>query len=1305
LVLASAAGGQQLPEAPDACECEGAALFADIAGYTRLTRNLARYGPRGAELVGDLLNACFSPAIGEISAHGGDVLGFAGDAIIAFWHGESCGEVAAVAHACAAAIQQRTFVAPSFLRGESLQMRIGVGAGRTWLMRLGGHEGAWIFVAAGEPFTQMGVAARAAGLGAVMLSPQARAASADCLPGFSPRALVDDGALDVDALKAFLPEVVLQRVAAGQSEWLAELRTICVVFCTMPRMELGDRGQRERLQAFVQHAQRTAARLSGTTFQVAVDDKGCVVILAFGLPPLGHDDDAYRAIRAALELDDALDGLDIAHGVGVATGPAYCGGCGSLDRRGYMVIGDAVNRAARLSQRGEADVLCDQHTRDAIGDRLRLDDDSVSDGPAGKGGPRAFRARRSQPASWPGAGVTFRPPAFYVGRRQEIQLLRDRLRDFQHRALPGSLVTVEGRAGAGKTSLVATAIDSLAARDVTVIGGAAAAVETSTSYRGWRTVIQDLLGLVGAADDAARERAVREGVVAAMGSDAWAPLLNGILPVALSENATTQQMSGQVRGQSTLRLLVRLLDHASARTPLILVLDDVQWFDATSLELVSAVQRARIPVLQVLIVRTEGDQSPGLAALQELASDPDTLRLELGEMSRDDLRLLLAHSLAVDFVPEDVLSIVAGRAEGNPFFARELGYAMRDAGELIVEGSRCWLGAAGARRPERSLLPETVKSVVMQRLDQLSPGQLMTLKVGSVLGSRFDEAALEAVYPLEEDRRNIRSHLEQLSALQFARSLAGATGWEFAHSIIRDATYELIPQSQLRLLHRAAALYLEKSENHALLAHHWNVTGERDKWLVCVERAGDEAMARGANHEAVSFFEQVLKRDDLAGADNLRRAHWHGQVGEAWYLLGTLGKSRYHLEEALRLLGEPLPRTAAGWAVRALREIAAQGILLVASRRLPRSSVDNQRRLREASRLMSILSEQFYFAVDIRRMVVSLLSTINLAERTETPETASRAYGTLGYVVGLSRLHGLSRLYFHRGRRGLDAGAHVNAAVGDALYHLAFGRWSACLAALEQGRTHAEAVGDTFGVGLCLNVLGDARHLMGALPEATAAYADLVANARARSNSQHEVWGLSGCAETLLSQGRIDEAQHRLLECAKVMPLIADRDRLSAFRHEGVKAAILLRLEDAAGAAAALDEALRLHRADPTPMYATYWAVVSILETSLALWRRQGSTGHLPMAVRDTSRLMRRFAMLFPIARSRNALLLGHRRWLAGDQAAAMRRWRQAEAIGTRLEMRHEIALAKEALACPSRVGAMIGAETEPSPFDRQITW
>ena len=121
-------------------------------------------------------------------------------------------------------------------------------------------------------------------------------------------------------------------------------------------------------------------------------------------------------------------------------------------------------------------------------------------------------------------------------------------------------------------------------------------------------------------------------------------------------------------------------------------------------------------------------------------------------------------------------------------------------------------------------------------------------------------------------------------------------------------------------------------------------------------------------------------------------------------------------------------------------------------------------------------------------------------------------------------------------------------------------------------------------------------------------------------------------------------------------------------------------------------------------MYATYWAVASVLETALALWHRQGGRGKPPIAVRHAFRLMRRFARLFPIARSRQALLLGHLRWLAGDHAAALRQWRRAETIGERFEMRHEVELAREALTQPSRVGAMLSGESENSPFDQEIS-
>jgi class 3 adenylate cyclase/tetratricopeptide (TPR) repeat protein len=1304
IVVASAAGGQELPIAPEAWSCDGSTLFADIAGYTRLTGALARQGPAGAELVGDLLNACFAHVVKEVSAYGGDVLGFAGDAVIACWRGGSLRETVALARECGLAIQSKPLPVPAFLKSEVLQMRVGIGAGRIWLMRLGGYQSTWVFLAAGEPFAQMGPASQDAARGTVMLSPQAQAVAGLALPP-SPPAPDDAGAFDVQRLSSFLPDVVLQRVAAGQADWIAELRSTSIAFCTLHDLDFSERGDRERLQTFVRRVQGTAAFLEGTICQLAVDDKGCVLILAFGLPPLGHEDDAIRAIRAAQDLEAALTDLHVRHGLGVATGSTFCGSCGPVERHGYMIIGDPVNRAARLSQRGETGVLCDDGTRDAVAGRLPFEEAAPGYGKGFTDTNRVFRVR-ADAAPRAGCGVSVRPPTFFVGRRLEVQALRDRLRDFQNGSVAGSAVVVRGDPGVGKTSLVASVVGSLSSTRARVVWGMAEAVENSTAYHGWRAVFNELLEAGADGANAATQRQQIEARVAdASGTVAWAPLLTGILPITLPENDTTRQMSGAVRGQTTLRLLLLLLERASQQRRVVVVLDDVQWLDASSWQLVRALGRRRASLLQVLISRVaETISNEPLRAgqrmrwLNELIGQPDTLHIELAPMSGEEVRLLVAQSLNVGSVSDEVMSLVAARAQGNPFFARELAYALRDSAALIVDHGHCRL-ASRATGSATVALPETVRGVVTQRLDHLDPGRLMTLKVASVLGSSFRESELAKVHPISEDQSHIQSHLATLNELNFVCREADTTTWTFSHAIIRDVTYSLIPQAQRAQLHRAAALQFENDERYAWLAHHWRFAGERERWLACLERAGDQAIERGANREAVAFFTQAFQLDDLVRHDDVRRAHWHAQLGDAWYGLGELGKSRYHADEGLRLLGVALPRSTTGWATRGAREALSQSIMLLRGVR-PLTSPGDIRRFREASRLMNIVSEQFYFAVDIPKMLASLLATINLAERSGAPDIASRAYGTLGYIVGLGRLHGLGRLYFDHGMRGRDARSRVNTSVGNALYHVAFGRWNACFDALDDGRTRAEAVGDMFGVGLCLNVRADALHLTGAFSEAADVYEELVVNARARSNTQHEVWGLSGLAETLLSQGRFDEAHERLRESGE---LLAHADRLSAFRHEGIKGAVCFMLDDPAAAAASVIEALRLYQERPAPMYAWYWAVASVLRTAIALWHRQGLQGPPPVAVRRASRLMNRFALVFPIARGQRALLLGYLRWLTGDRAGALPWWRRAAASGEHFGMHHETALAEAVLLDPSRVGALLGAERDEPLPDGQV--
>ncbi|HEY1016511.1 MAG TPA: adenylate/guanylate cyclase domain-containing protein, partial [Herpetosiphonaceae bacterium] len=360
-----------LGEGPASAEFAGAVLFADISGFTPLAERLAAHGEEGVELLTEALNRCFGPLIDTIEAHGGDILRFAGDALLALWPSgsRSLGEAARRAAQCGLALQALPRV---LAEGGELRMRISIGAGAVTAMQLGGVNGRWELLLSGDPLPQMTEAEHAALPGEVALSSAAWAL-------IEPWAVAEDIALGIvrltalreelpprplthlplpeaaaPILQAFLPRAIVSRLAAGQDRWGAELRRVTTLFiqlepapgATTPRG--GD--ELARLQQLVAALQRQIYDYDGSINQLLIDDKGLVALAAFGLPPRMHEDDALRALRAAQAIETELRQLGAGCAIGIATGKIYCGVRGNERRSEYAMIGDTVNLAARLMQ-------------------------------------------------------------------------------------------------------------------------------------------------------------------------------------------------------------------------------------------------------------------------------------------------------------------------------------------------------------------------------------------------------------------------------------------------------------------------------------------------------------------------------------------------------------------------------------------------------------------------------------------------------------------------------------------------------------------------------------------------------------------------------------------------------------------------------------------------------------------------------------------------------------------------------------------------------------------------------------------
>ena len=388
LVLRRLHRNPTIPENGEGHRFPAVALFADIAGSTKLANQLARLGRLvGPEEMFSVLNLYYHQLIALISGRGGDIVGFAGDAVMAVWPAEQSGGLGpSVEQATQAAIEiQQILNNMELAEGIRLSLRICIGAGELSTALVGGSQGFWQLVAYGPPMDQIRAAGDAIRIGEVYLSREAcehlgTGASLEPLPdgaafvrrlgAVPPRPDLDHLAaaeIPEQALRPFVPRAVQISIDAGVDDFLDQSRTVTSLFVRIVR-PAGSAPQWERMQAAMAILQDAMTRFEGTVVQLMEDDKGLVAVLGFGLPPVAHEDDAARSVEAAVYLRGLARERGVACGIGISTGLPFCGPLGSEDRRVYTVTGADVIRAARLMQAArDGEIRCDQATRTAAG--------------------------------------------------------------------------------------------------------------------------------------------------------------------------------------------------------------------------------------------------------------------------------------------------------------------------------------------------------------------------------------------------------------------------------------------------------------------------------------------------------------------------------------------------------------------------------------------------------------------------------------------------------------------------------------------------------------------------------------------------------------------------------------------------------------------------------------------------------------------------------------------------------------------------------------------------------------------------
>lgn len=1111
-------GGAPLPEM-DA----GAVLFSDISGFTPLTEAVfARFGPRrGGEYFTDRLNAVYDALITEVVRYGGSIISFAGDAMFVWFAGDDGLRAAMTAVQLQRAMQQFARVELPDGGTVSLGMKVAVACGPVRRFAVGDPRVQRLDILAGAVMEHVaaceGAAARgeitvdartARRLGARLEVHEWRRLPPGVEPGevavvigvnaeVAPRPVEVPRHFPPDAAARLLPWLVPEvgrRIVSGQDVFLTELRPATVLFARFTGIDFEkDPAAPAKLDAYVCWLQRIIAQLEGVLFQIIIGEKGNYFYAAWGAPT-AHDDDTMRACTAALEIvhppADLAGFLGATH-VGVTRGTMRTGAYGSRVRRTYGVMGDDTNLAARLmAKAGPGEILVSSHAARRqmdMFDLLELPPVTVK----GKKEPvPVFRLLSRRQTGILSAHWAARHATPMIGRKREFALAVERLNLAREKR--GQVIALAADAGMGKTRLLTEVVGEAGTLGFAAFAGDCPVLAREASYSVWIPIWRSFFS-VPAGADAAETLAVVERTLAAHDPElcARAPLLGPLLNVELPENDLTRTLDPKVRRASMEGLVVECIRHRVRSGPLLFVLEESHWIDEASRNLLAAVVQAiaRFPVAVVLAHRPV---KPGeLLGANETALDYVTT-IQLGNMPEDEARQLVAFKLAEAFgagaAPERLADLITSRADGNPFFIEEVVNLLKARGTDLRDPAT--LASID--------LPESLHSLVLGRIDQLTEDARSTLKVASVIGRQFRTAVLFGVHPLERVRAGLPAQLEEMQTRDIAlpEPVDGEDAYLFKHIVIQEVAYESLPYGFRATIHETIGRHLEQFAGDNLrpwldlLAFHFDRSNCEEKKRHYLVAAGDAARAAYALPSAISYYERALALlSDGARVDVLAR------FGDVLELAGRWTDAFARYREARDLAersGLAAPRAAlAGsigdlhrkrgefpdaqaWIERARQENAAlgndagvalmlhlEGTLSAQTGRFPRAAELYQQALAirerlgadaDAARTLNNLGIVARAQGDVATALGFYERSLAIRRRLNDRREIANSLNNLGFTHRI-------RKEFDRARELLEESVQLNRAVGD--------RWSTANAL----SSLAELALDTGGVALAHHCL------------------------------------------------------------------------------------------------------------------------------------------------------------------------------------------------------------------------------------------
>ncbi len=665
----------------------------------------------------------------------------------------------------------------------------------------------------------------------------------------------------MDLVKKSIPENLVKKIISMKDTMIKERRNVTVVFADISGFTtMSEKLDPEELTALMNDCFR---KLSLMVYRYeGIIDKfiGDCIMAIFGAP-VSHEDDPERALLSSMDMQTALEEINQQLGsnlkkleihIGINTGEAIAGKVGSDLQMEYTVMGDTVNVAQRLKDIALPGTILVgpetyQRTKHAF-DFIQLEPIKL------KGKEEPITPFEVVGKKW---GAEYGLGSFHsnlVGREKELERLKTAVNEIKQSS---RIFLINGEIGVGKSRLLyeLKKIITMSAPDIIVLEGRGITYESLVPYKPFADCLRRYF--VPSAQQAGDVKNIIAHSLKTILQNEYqeiAPYLFKFLNLELDEEEKTkiEYLDAHSLQIQILLAFTTLLEKVANTNPIFLIIDDIQWLDSGSTEIINFL----LPLLNKLkMVLCLSYRTGELKYIKNLLNTITTQYQNiLEELRLDNLSyetsIKLIDNLLGKGIDEGLKKYIFAKSNGNPFFIEEISRRIIETG--LLESKKMI-------KLEEIELPGSIETVITARCDGLSKEAKYILKIASIIGRTFSKNLIEEVIREKE----LLNHLEELETADLIVRVnqGNEIFYTFRHPLFQEVTYHSLLKSERQIYHKIIAETIESKFQESiegsagLLAHHFYECKEFAKATDYSLKAGDEASSLFANDEAIKHYE------------------------------------------------------------------------------------------------------------------------------------------------------------------------------------------------------------------------------------------------------------------------------------------------------------------------------------------------------------------------------------------------------------------------------------------------------------------